>query len=154
MPRTRTQSLAGISRGKLQQLTSVLGGTQLPTVRRLAAVATIINVRRGAFIYKTGDRSDGLYVVISGRVKLSLPLVNGEEHVLSLIEPGQWFGESALTLGKVHANAASAAERTTVAYIPAITFLECLHRDRSFAAKVLTDASNRLHAGLLNTPPR
>lgn len=154
MPRTRTQTLAGISRGKLQQLLAALEGTQLRTVRWLAAAATIINLRPGAVIYKRGDPSDVLYVVISGRVKLSLPLANAEEHVLSLVERGHWFGESALTLAKIHANNASAVTRTTLAHIPAVSFLECLHRDRDFAVKVLTDASTRLHAGVLNIPRR
>ena len=152
MPRTITR-LAGRTRRRvnIEQLLSLLDDTEPRTARCFAAAAEIVELPRRGVVYKAGEPSSGLYVVIAGRVKLSLPLANSEERVLALIESGCWFGESALILGTPHANTASAVEPTTLAHIPTATFLDCLQRDRLFAAKLLTEESKRLRVAMIDT---
>lgn len=43
-----------------------------------------------------GDLIDSLYVVVSGQVRLYIPLSNRSERVVSLVEQGQSFGEPCL----------------------------------------------------------
>ena len=152
MPHTITR-LAGRARRRvnIERLLSLLDDTEPRTARCFAAAAKIVELPWRGVIYKAGEPSNGLYVVIAGRVKLSLPLANSEGRVLALIEPGNWFGESALILGTPHANTASAVVATTLAQIPAATVLDRLQRDRLFAAKLLTEASKRLCAAMMDT---
>ncbi len=44
-------------------------------------------------IYRQGAPSRALAMLVAGRVKLSVPSAHGKELVVSLIEPGQSFGE-------------------------------------------------------------
>ena len=134
-----------------QQLFPLLDGVEPRPARLLTAAAKTFQLRRREFIYKAGEPSSGLYVVLSGRVKLSLPLAKAEEHVLAILEPGAWFGESALVIGQAHAGNASALEPTTLAHIPAATVLQSLRQDRVFATKILTGAIERLQGALFDT---
>ena len=47
----------------------------------------------GDTIYRQGSPSRALAVLVEGRAKLSVPSTHGKELVVSLIEPGQSFGE-------------------------------------------------------------
>ena len=44
----------------------------------------------------TGDAIDSLYIVISGRLKVMMGDAEGKEVILSLIGPGEFFGEMGL----------------------------------------------------------
>ncbi len=151
MPPTKVNGFAQSHEVDTKQLTPLLDGIDARTARRLTAAAGTIYLRRRDFIFKAGGPPTGLYVVLTGRVKLSLPLVNSEDRVLAILEPGTWFGDSALVLGHAHSESASMVEDTVLAHIPAATFLDCLRQDPLFAAKVLAEAFRRLHTALVDT---
>ena len=78
---------------------------------------------QGSVIYKPGDECTGLNVILSGRVKLSLPLSASKERVIALLGPRTWFGETALLLGEPHGVLAETVQPTVLAHIPAQTVL-------------------------------
>ncbi len=49
--------------------------------------------RRGASVVLQGDRSDAVFVLLRGRVKVSLNTVDGHEIVLAVLRPGDLVGE-------------------------------------------------------------
>ena len=54
---------------------------------------------KGSIVVHTGDLSDSLYVILSGRVKVFISDDDGKEFILSTISPGDYFGEVALDGG-------------------------------------------------------
>lgn len=54
---------------------------------------------KGSIVIHEGDLTDSLYVILSGRVKVFLSDENGKEFMLSMIGPGDYFGEVALDGG-------------------------------------------------------
>ncbi len=68
----------------------------------LARVGTRAVVRKypkNSVVLDEGDRSDSLYLVRAGRVKVYVADENGRELVLSIMGPGEYFGEVALDGG-------------------------------------------------------
>lgn len=51
---------------------------------------------RNATIIRAGDPTDSLYVVISGRLKVLMSDAQGREVILSILGPGEYFGEMGL----------------------------------------------------------
>ena len=153
MPRGRKRSFAASTTRevKAKQLSPLLDGAQPRTVRQITDAATLVELPRRAIVYETGQLATGLYVLLDGRVKLSLPLADPRERVVAILEPGTWFGASALVLRQAYADTASTVEPAILAKIPAAIFLDCLRRDRSFATKVLVEAFRRLHTALVDT---
>ena len=65
-------------------------------LRMLAGVVTRRSAPRGSVIMGAGDQIDSLYIVISGRLKVMMGDSEGKEVILSLIGPGEFFGEMGL----------------------------------------------------------
>ena len=65
-------------------------------LRALATVVTRRSAPRSSVIMVEGDRIDSLYIVISGRLKVMMGEADGKEVILSIIGPGEFFGEMGL----------------------------------------------------------
>ena len=65
-------------------------------LRALVAFVTRRSVPRGSMIMAAGDPIDSLYIVISGRLKVMMSEADGKEVILSILGPGEFFGEMGL----------------------------------------------------------
>lgn len=63
----------------------------------MGAICPPRSVRRSEVIYRRGDEADSLFILLEGRVKITLPTPSGER-VLGVVGPDDMFGESFLTL--------------------------------------------------------
>src|ERR1700746_975952 len=57
-------------------------------------------LKRGATIFVKDDPANGLYAVISGRVKISNSSPDGRNVILGFVGPGDLFGEMAVLDGQ------------------------------------------------------
>ena len=65
-------------------------------LRMLASVVTRKSATRSTTVMAGGDATDSLYIVLSGRLKVMMGDSEGKEVILSLIGPGEFFGEMGL----------------------------------------------------------
>lgn len=74
---------------------------------------------RGDVLFREGDVSDSLYVVLEGRVAIAIANpVDGRESVISLMERGHLFGEMPMLDDGARSALARALEPTTLLAIP------------------------------------
>jgi CRP/FNR family transcriptional regulator, cyclic AMP receptor protein len=64
--------------------------------KALRAGVTEVELGRGDRLFDEGDPGDALYVVLDGKIKLTRTSVDGRENLISLIGPGEMFGELSL----------------------------------------------------------
>ena len=76
-----------------------LSALQEPLLRELAERGVTRTFPANALIVNEGDTTDGLYVVLSGKVKVFLSNENGKEVILNVEGPGEYFGEMTLDGG-------------------------------------------------------
>jgi len=62
----------------------------------LRASMTAVKVAKGKTIFKEGDIGDRLFVVVEGKLKLGTSSGDGRENLLSILGPGDMFGELSL----------------------------------------------------------
>lgn len=72
------------------------GPPQESYVDGLAAIGTIRSYPKNVVLIHEGDRTDQLYVVLSGRLKVYLSDVHGKEVVIDTLRTNDCFGEMAL----------------------------------------------------------
>ncbi|SNS61179.1 Crp/Fnr family transcriptional regulator [Antarctobacter heliothermus] len=72
---------------------------QEDSLKRLAQLSHIETLPKGRDIFSAGDPPDGLRILISGLVRTWINNAEGRELTLTLIEPGDAFGEIALLDG-------------------------------------------------------
>jgi CRP/FNR family transcriptional regulator, cyclic AMP receptor protein len=92
----------------------------------IARSARIRRFRRGEVIFHQGDPGDAVFVVASGRVKISLPSDAGDEAILATLRPGDFFGELALLDGAPRSASATALDPTETLVVPRERFREAI----------------------------
>lgn len=65
-------------------------------LRMLTPVVTRKSAPRGSMVMAAGDLTDSLYIVLSGRLKVMMSDADGKEVILSILGPGEFFGEMGL----------------------------------------------------------
>ena len=63
---------------------------------KIAALAEARDLPGGASIFKEGDGGDEMFVVVSGRVRISKMVKGVGEEALTILEAGGYFGEMAM----------------------------------------------------------
>ncbi|PID73414.1 MAG: hypothetical protein CSB33_04065 [Desulfobacterales bacterium] len=69
-------------------------------LKALEKVCVIRKVPRNTILFSEGDISDSFYVVMEGRVTVCRSDEDGREVILSILGPGEYFGEMALMDGE------------------------------------------------------
>ena len=62
----------------------------------LRASMDSVKIAKGSILFKEGDDGEHLYVIIEGKLKLGTSSGDGRENLLSILGPGEMFGELSL----------------------------------------------------------
>ncbi len=84
-----------------------------------------------------GNAAFAVFCIQEGRVKLSRLAPDGEEHVISVRNPGEIVGHRAVLLDGFYRASAVSIEPSTVCAIPRAAFMDLLRENSDFANAVL-----------------
>jgi len=62
----------------------------------LRASMDSVKISKGGILFKEGDEGEHVYVIIDGKLKLGTASGDGRENLLSILGPGEMFGELSL----------------------------------------------------------
>jgi len=124
--------------------------------RELNHLETLIHLRNyypGETIFSEGDIGSGMYIIRSGAVRIDMKNEVGENKTQASLEPGDFFGEIALTTPMPRIATATATEQTVLAGLFRSDVLDAVRKHPAIASKILLGLnrvlSERLqHAGL------
>jgi len=85
-----------------------LNGLAPDTLHRLACGARQFSIARNEILFNKGDAATDLHIVVSGQVKVYMPLGNHTEKVMALVGNGECVSVAAPYLGELHATSAMA----------------------------------------------
>jgi CRP-like cAMP-binding protein len=99
--------------------TEFFGDAPEPVVAQIVAGSTVRPLVRGDVLFQAGDPAAELYLMVRGRVAIAISNpIDHRETVVSLMEPGDLFGELALLDNGSRSAMARALEPTEVLAIP------------------------------------
>jgi CRP-like cAMP-binding protein len=127
---------------------------QIPYFRSLPALelrSLAANLRPGRYqaddvIFRKGDPSEGLCVVVSGRVRTVATSPDGREQVLKVFGPGRTFADIAVFDDEPQPADAIAVIDSLIAFVPRATLLDLLRRHPDMAVDVIRLFASRLRA--------
>lgn len=90
--------------------------------QRLLAVARRRTLARGESLFHKGSSPDALFGVVDGALRVSVVAPGGREAVIARLEPGHWFGEVSLLVGRERVYDTCAVEATEMAVVAAADF--------------------------------
>ena len=99
---------------------------------------------RGETIFFEGDRSNGFYMVDTGKVKIYKMSLSGKEQILHIFGPGEPFGEVPVFHGQPFPATAEALMKSTMLFYPRDKFIQLVHEMPSIALNMLAVLSMRL----------
>jgi len=114
---------------------------------QLRVLATMVMRRsapRGSAIMHAGDPTDSLYIVISGRLKVMMGEADGKEVILSILGPGEFFGEMGLIDDNPRSATVVAIEPCELLAVTKRAFRKCLDENVALAMAVMRVLVRRL----------
>ncbi|HEY8130898.1 MAG TPA: Crp/Fnr family transcriptional regulator [Thermoanaerobaculia bacterium] len=115
--------------------------------RELGSIATVAKVRRYAkddVVFHADESGDVFCLIKEGQVKVTMISPEGKEIILSMMGPGEFFGEMALLDDAPRSATVIATDALELVTIWRNDFLQILQENFSIARKVLAELSRRL----------
>ena len=110
----------------------------------LATVVARRSAPRASVIMAAGDPIDSLYIVISGRLKVMMGDADGKEVILSLIGPGEFFGEMGLIDDSPRSASVVTIEPCELLQVSKRDFKKCLQENFEMSMAVMRGLVRRL----------
>lgn len=128
-------------------------GLNIEELGELAMILVDQEIKRNQPIFSEGEKAAGLYVVVSGSVKIYKLSFDGKEQILHILGAGEPFAEVAVFAGTTYPANAMTMEKSRVFFIPRQAFLELIGRYPSLAMAMLATLSLRLRqfAGMIES---
>lgn len=117
------------------------------TYDEMMEVARITRERvyeKGQMIYMAGDKGEKLYVIHSGKVKITRITDSGKEQVIRVLGPGEFMGELSLFSSLPLTDNGEALTKTRVCVIDGQKLKDLMKRFPAIALKVIEELSKRL----------
>lgn len=113
-------------------------------LRMLTMVIARKSVSRSTTVMAGGDATDSLYIVLSGRLKVMMSDAEGKEVILTILGPGEFFGEMGLIDDEPRSASVVAIEACELLYIAKRDFKKCLAENFEMAMAVMRGLVRRL----------
>lgn len=110
----------------------------------LAAVVTRKSASRSTAVISGGDLTDSLYIILSGRLKVMMSDAEGKEVILSILGPGEFFGEMGLIDDSPRSASVIAIESCELLSIAKRDFKKCLAENFEMTMAVMRGLVRRL----------
>jgi len=119
-------------------------GLPEPQIDKLTRIVTEHSFTGGQVIFTEGDKADGFYIVVTGRVKIYKLSPEGKEQILHVFGPGEPFAEVAMFSGGTLPAHAEAIKESRVVFVPRTAFVALIQQDPSIAMNMFGTLSIRL----------
>jgi CRP/FNR family transcriptional regulator, cyclic AMP receptor protein len=113
-------------------------------LRMLTTMVTRKSAPRSTTIMAGGDATDSLYIVLSGRLKVMMSDSEGKEVILSILGPGEFFGEMGLIDDEPRSATVVTIEPCELLSILKRDFKKCLAENFEMAMAVMRGLVRRL----------
>jgi len=123
---------------------ALFAGADDQELSRLASTAFPRRLARGQVLFVEGERSEHLYVVDRGRVKVLVSSARGDELVLSVLGPGDCLGELSVLDGADRSATAVALDDVALWCVPAEAVRTLLGRSPAVALAVAEELAGRV----------
>src|SRR6195256_4625636 len=113
-------------------------------LRMLTSVVARKSIPRSTTVMAGGDATDSLYIVLSGRLKVMMSDAEGKEVILTILGPGEFFGEMGLIDDSPRSASVVAMESCELLSVAKRDFKKCLAENFEMAMAVMRGLVRRL----------
>jgi CRP/FNR family cyclic AMP-dependent transcriptional regulator len=97
-----------------------------------------------SIIINEGDLSDTLYIILTGKAKVYVSEADGREVTLSILGPGEFFGELSMIDEAPRSASVATLESTSLSLVSKAAFQQCIKKNPEIALKLMRVLSHRI----------
>ena len=124
----------------------MFGGLDAAHVDLLAGQSRPIFLPAGQVLFRRGTPSTGFYIVLDGRMQLSVSNSEGAVKVVEILSPGSAFGHAVMFLREPYPVDSTALADTRLLFVPATAVDRVLDEDPMMARSMLASMAKRLQS--------
>ncbi|MDN3438921.1 Crp/Fnr family transcriptional regulator [Planococcus sp. APC 3900] len=113
-------------------------------LKEVAATTKGRKLPKGEILYRAGEKSNSLYIIHKGKLKVYRLTESGKEQVIRILQPGDFTGELALFTDNVHDSYAEAMEATELCTISSGDINDLFLKYPQISLKIIKEFSLRL----------
>ena len=119
-----------------------------PVLQRLAAITSASSYPKGATLFVEGQLARGIFILCSGRVKLSTTSADGKTLIVRITDQGEVVGLPATVTGKPYELTAEVIEPTQANFIARQEFLNFLREHGEVGLRVAQQLGETYHSAI------
>jgi CRP/FNR family cyclic AMP-dependent transcriptional regulator len=119
-----------------------------PALKKLESITAAASYPKGAALFVEGQKPRGVFILCSGRVKLSTSSADGKTLILRVPEKGEILGLAATVSGEAYHATAEVLEPTQANFIARADFLDFLREHGEAALRVAQQLSENYHLAI------
>jgi CRP/FNR family transcriptional regulator, cyclic AMP receptor protein len=123
---------------------SIFSSMTLEQVRVLTSHLDEQHFLPGEIIFKEGDFSPELYILVAGRVQIIKDYRGPHARLIAVFEPGDFFGEMAIFEGAPRSGTARTIEETELLVLSPDKFKQTIYQKPDMAFEIFRELSSRL----------
>ena len=127
------------------ELVPIFSNLNKEEMLEIAAITRDRTFEKGEMIYMAGDKGEKLYVIHTGKVKITRYTENGKEQVIRILGPGEFMGELSLFSSAPLTDNGEALKRTTMCIIDGKQIKNLMKKYPDIGFKIMGELSQRLN---------
>ena len=104
---------------------------------------TLVSYRKSEVIFSQGEKSDSVFYLQTGAVKIAVTSSAGKEAVVALLHPGDFFGEGSIAGQPLRVSTATALESSAALKIEKQEMIRVIHEEHEFADRFVAHMLRR-----------
>ncbi len=111
---------------------------------KIQGISRVVDNTRRDVLFREGEPAEGIFVLLSGRVKIYKLSPDGKEHILHVVRPGQAFAEAAVFMPGGYPAYAEALQKSRTLLLPKEPFLRLLREEPTISLNIIATLSRYL----------
>ena len=120
-------------------------------LEKLSKVVKKLSLKKGEQLFKEKDDTRGVFLLHSGKVEISRVTADGWRQTLTVVTPGDFFGELSILERRHHVASAVAVEDAELFLIPKEEFDRLMEQDTRLACYILEKIAMEMSKKLTRT---
>lgn len=122
----------------------IFAGLKDKDLKKITQLSIEKTVRRGDYVFLRGTFGKVLYIIVEGLIKIEQPTERGKVKTLSLLGPGECFGEMAIITNLPRSASALALEDSKLFMLKREIFVSHLQNDPEVSLRIIEVLCQRL----------
>jgi CRP/FNR family transcriptional regulator len=120
-------------------------------LEKLSKIVKKLSLKKGEQLFKEKDDTRGVYLLHSGKIEISRVTADGWRQTLTVVTPGDFFGELSILEKRQHVASAVAVEDAELFLIPKEEFERLMEEETKLACYILKKIAMEMSKKLRRT---